>query len=235
MSSEPGSGLSVILPVHNGAKSLERSIRSLEEVLSGLGRDYEIIISEDGSRDRSRDIALSLRSDRIRVLHDSSRLGKGLAITRATDTAAYGIIIFMDADLASDPNHIREIAEKLESGYAIVIGSRYHPRSRIRRALSRHAASIAYNFLVRALLGSTIRDHQCGFKAFNKRLVRDTLSEVEDPHWFWDTEFLVRAQRSGLRILELPINWNEEPGSSFNLLRDGYHMGKCLIRYTLSR
>ncbi len=225
--------LSVILPVYNEEKVLRSSVRRIRQTLKKTGRVFEIIISEDGSTDRTREIAKSLESDDITVLHNSVRMGKGAAIQTAISHTRSNIVIFMDADLASNPGHVKELVGLLESGTAIVIGSRYLDGSKTKRTMVRHVASRGFNFLVRLLLGSKLTDHQCGFKAFRKDLILPLLDEVEDGKWFWDTELLVRAQRKGLKIAEIPIEWTEDNDSRFRIFEDTLHMAYSIASFKI--
>jgi glycosyltransferase AglD len=228
--------VSVIVPAYNEELRLSDSVRKLEGVLEkslcGAGA-FEIIISEDGSSDRTAEIARSLESGRIRLHRNGKRMGKGAAIRNAAAYAKGSIIVFMDADLASDPEQVKTLVDYIEGGAAIVIGSRYLRDSRARRSATRYVASRGFNWLVRTVLGSKLSDHQCGFKAFRKDLVLPVINEVQDPGWFWDTELLVRAQRRGLEIAEIPIGWREAPGSRFRLLPDAFRMACALARFRM--
>ena len=219
--------VSVILPVYNEGKSLERNV--------GRPGDFEIIISEDGSTDDTARIAESLESKRIRVLRNGARGGKGEAIRNAVSLSRGDIIIFMDADLASDPEQVEELAARIRGGAAIVIGSRYLPGSHAKRTPLRYFASRSFNWLVRALLGSRLSDHQCGFKAFRKDSVLPILDQIDDRTWFWDTELLVLAQRQGLKVAEVPIKWEEGAVSTFSLFGDTIRMAASLVAFKLKR
>ncbi len=226
--------VSIIVPAHNEARILRRNVLLIERMLTGIAPDFEIIISEDGSTDGTAQIARSLaRKGRIRSINFPKRQGKGTAIMRAVEHSAGDIILFMDADLASDPSHVRGIVGHIRDGASIVIGSRYLERSRSKRNPVRLVASKGYNFLVRALLGSRLSDHQCGFKAFRKSKLLPVIREVRNERWFWDTELLVRAQRRGLVVKEMPIAWREAEDSKFNLLGDTWHMAASLARFKL--
>lgn len=225
--------VSVILPAYNEGAVLHDNVKRLEAMLAGFLDDFEIIISEDGSTDGTGEIAKSMESRRVRVLRNSARLGKGAAIRRAAGQSRGDIVIFMDADLASNPQHVRELVRLMESGADIVIGSRYLKESRAKRTAVRYVASKGFNWLVRTALGSRLSDHQCGFKAFRKERVLPIIEEVEDEKWFWDTELLVRAQKKGLDVKEIPIEWKEARGSKFRLLRDTANMGMSLLRFRL--
>lgn len=225
--------ISIVIPAYNEELKLERSMILLTREMDRLGCDYEIIISEDGSTDRTAAIARNLRSDRVRSIHSESRNGKGNAIRTASLEAEGDFVIFMDADLASNPKGIKDLICELDNGSAMVIGSRYVAGSSTRRHPVRLIASKGFNWLVRVLLGSKIKDHQCGFKAFRKDKVLPVIKEIESTDWFWDTELLVRLQRQGLSAKEVPIEWDEKGDSKFRLFQDTYNMAKNLIGFKI--
>jgi glycosyltransferase AglD len=97
-------------------------------------------------------------------------------------------------------------------------------QSKVQRSGSRNTASKAYNFAVRLILGSKVRDHQCGFKAFKRDTVLPLLDEVEATHWFWDTEILVRAQRHGFRVKEIAVEWQSGRDTKVSLAKDSWTM-----------
>lgn len=223
--------LSIILPAHNEGARLSRCVERVVRTCAAITNDYEVIIAEDGSTDSTYDIARKLAkgSGRIRLLHSDERLGRGEALARALRTARGDIAVYMDIDLATDLKHLRALVGEVEKGAAIATGSRYAPGARASRTLLRDVASRGYNLLARLLLGSRVSDHQAGFKAFDLRQVLPWLHEVEDKHWFWDTEILVRAQRKGLRIAEVPIEWREGRSSTVKLRNDILYMGWKLL------
>ncbi len=228
-----GKRVSLIVPAYNEEKVIRESVKALQDILEALPVDFEIIISEDGSTDRTLEIAKSMESENVRVVHNEERMGKGASIKNAIDHTRGNIVMFVDADMASDPSHLKQLIEMLDSGAAIVVGSRYLPESDAKRSVVRNLASRSFNTLVRTILGSRLTDHQCGFKAFRKDLVLPVIAEVEDKHWFWDAELLVRAQRKGLKVAEIPIKWSESNDSRFRLLDDTYHMAVSLVRFRL--
>ena len=225
--------ISIVLPVFNEERILERNVRRLEGVLSRLGREYEIIISEDGSTYQTAKIAKSLVSERVRLLRNGKRAGKGAAVRSAAMNASGEIILFMDADLASNLLHMNELIGTIEQGAEIVVGSRYAPGANARRSPIRYLASRSFNWLVRMLLGSKLADHQCGFKAFRKDKVLPILESMENLDWFWDTELLVKAQRSGLAVVEVPVEWKESQDSRFRIIDDTVNMARSLIAFKL--
>ncbi|MBC7114785.1 MAG: flippase-like domain-containing protein [Archaeoglobi archaeon] len=229
--------LSVVLPAHNEEKNIRNAVEKTREKLKELKVDYEIIIAEDGSRDRTYEIALELSEiyDEVRVLHSDERLGRGRALERAFRASQGEILLYMDADLATDLSHISDVLRLMEEGYDIVVGSRKSPLAR--RTFLRRTLSFFYNLWVRMILKSKVRDHQCGFKAFRREKILKILDEVRDNGWFWDTEVLVRAQRNGLKIAEIPVSWVEKEGTKVRFLRDSLEMGlsALLLRIELMK
>lgn len=115
-------------------------------------------------------------------------------------------------------------------GYDFATGSRMMPESDAKRPFKREFASRGYNFLVRLFLHSKLYDHQCGFKAFRREALFELLDEIENEHWFWDTELLVRAQHKGYRVIELPVYWRHGGSSKVNLAKDVKGMGSEIFR-----
>jgi glycosyltransferase involved in cell wall biosynthesis len=207
---------SAVIPVYNDRNALERAIPLSIQYLSGISADFELIIAEDGSTDGSAELVkeFSLKDPRVRLLHSDERLGRGRALNRAFRDAKAPVVCYYDVDLATGMEHLKELIGAIEGGYDIATGSRLLPDSRIQRTGGREFASRGYNLLVRSVLGSRLHDHQCGFKSFRRDRVIALSERVKSPHWFWDTEILVRAQRAGYRVMEFPVHWEQGPGTT---------------------
>jgi glycosyltransferase involved in cell wall biosynthesis len=206
----------VILPVYNDRAALERAVPLTMAALQPIANAFEVIVAEDGSTDGSREYVEQCASSdpRVRLLHGDRRLGRGKALTRAIGATHAPIVCYYDVDLATDLGHLPELVASIREGYDIATGSRLMNESGVRRSGGREFASRGYNLLVRAVLGSRIRDHQCGFKAFNRERLLPVLAQVHATHWFWDTEVLVRAQRCGYRVREFAVRWSEGEGTT---------------------
>lgn len=229
--------VSVILPVYNEANRLEASYARLREYLSKNFESFEIIIVEDDSTDGSQEVAkrISARDGSVLLIHADARLGRGASVARAIKRARGDYVVYMDADLATDLSHTKELVDHVALGASIATGSRLMKGSWATRPLSRHVASTAFNSMVRLLFGSRIRDHQCGFKGFRKKDIIGLVDLVLDDHWLWDTELLILCQALGLRIDEFPVAWVHNGGNSLNaskvkLLRDSAMMGTGLLK-----
>ncbi len=223
--------IAAVIPVYNDRKALEHAIPVSLQYLGEITPDFELIIAEDGSTDGSADLVreTSRQDPRVRLLHSDERLGRGRALNRAFRETSAPIVLYYDVDLATSMEHLRKLVSAIQEGYDIATGSRLLPDSRIRRTGGREFASRGYNFLVRSVLRSRLHDHQCGFKSFRRDRVILVAEKVQERHWFWDTEILVRAQRKGYRILEFPVHWEQGPGTTVRK-SDVTGMGLSVLR-----
>ncbi|MEM4272073.1 MAG: glycosyltransferase family 2 protein [Candidatus Bilamarchaeaceae archaeon] len=218
-----GAKVSIIIPIYNGEVHIEKALRSLGEIMAGTA--YELIIAEDGSTDKTPEILEKLRPEfsRMRILFSKTRLGKGKSLSQAILASKGEICLYMDVDAASGLSGIPTAINAMESA-DIVSGSRLFPGAKVSRSLTREIFSRGYNLLIRILFGSKLHDHQCGFKALRREKITPLLPLVKDTHWFWDTEMLILAQRKGLKVKEIPVEWSEGSDSTVRVLRDTIYM-----------
>ncbi|MFB6227298.1 MAG: flippase-like domain-containing protein [Halobacteriales archaeon] len=230
-----GTEVSVVLPAYDEEDTLETTVGETLDALAGFlpaGR-FEVVIAEDGCTDRTPDIAARLadEDDRVQHLHSADRLGRGKALEQAFELADGDVVAYLDTDMATDMRHLKELIETVRTGEAdVVTGSRWVPGHEADRPMNRSIPSRGFNTLTRLVLRSTLRDHQCGFKAFDREALLAILEDVEDEHWFWDTEVLVRAQRAGCDVHEFPVEWTPKGDTKVDLVRDVFGMGSQIVR-----
>jgi uncharacterized protein (TIRG00374 family) len=227
--------VSVVLPAYNEADTIESTVAvTVETLASFLPADaFEVLIAEDGCADRTPEIAdrLAAEDDRVRHFHSDERLGRGGALERAFEESDGDVLVYFDTDLATDMHHLEELVEAVRTeGHDVATGSRWMPGNVAERPFKRDIASRGYNSLVRLFLRSDVEDHQCGFKAFDRDVLLSLADDVEDDHWFWDTEILVRAQRAGYDIKEFPVDWEPKGDTKVDLVRDVFGMGSQILR-----
>jgi len=230
-----GVDVSVVLPAYNEADTIEGTVETTLATLGAFLPDgtFEVIVAEDGCDDDTPAIAdrLAAADDRVRHVHSDERLGRGGALERAFRESAGETLVYFDTDLATDMRHLEELVESVRTeGYDVATGSRWLPGNRADRPAKRGIPSRGYNALVRVFLRSDLRDHQCGFKAFDRTALLDLLDDVEDDHWFWDTELLVKAQARGLRVKEFAVDWESKGDTKVDLVRDIFGMGSQILR-----
>ena len=219
--------VSVVLPAYNEADKLEGAVTKISQALKETGYRYEIVIAEDGSTDGTAERAeeLAQKFPYVKHIHREKRLGRGTALNNAFRQCKGEVLVYMDLDLATDLKSLKPLVEAITvEGYDLSTGSRMLPESKVERTFSRSISSKSYNFLVRHTLGSKVKDHQCGFKAFKRKPLMQLLGEVEATHWFWDTEIIVRAYRHGYRVEEIPVEWKSGKHTKVNLFKDSSSM-----------
>ncbi|MGA2385662.1 MAG: dolichyl-phosphate beta-glucosyltransferase [Candidatus Bathyarchaeia archaeon] len=219
--------VSIVLPAYNEADKLDGAVEKVSQALKDAGYRFEIVIAEDGSTDGTAERAeeLTQKYPFVRHIHREKRLGRGTALNNAFRQCNGEVFVYMDLDLATDLKALKPLVDAITvEGFDLSTGSRMLPESKVERSLRRNISSKSYNFLVRRMLGSKVRDHQCGFKAFKREAVLGLLGEVEATHWFWDTEILVRAQRRGFKVKEIPVEWTSGRDTKVNFAKDSWNM-----------
>ena len=217
---------SVFVPVYNESKILEKNISLIYKEMKRFKSPFEIIIVDDNSNDQTQAIGkhLEKKQKQIRYVRFASGPSRRENLAKAMKMARGGILVYIDIDLAVNPKYLKNLI--MDSyNWDIVIGSRYLKGSRVKRTFFRRFISNMYNNFMRFWLGSNIKDHQCGFKAFKKSVVFPIISEMGYDKkltrgWFWDAELLIRAQRKGHSIKEIPVEWVRGNKSSFNIRRE---------------
>jgi putative flippase GtrA len=213
--------LDIVVPVHNEEADLEPSVRRLHEHLSWqFPYPFRITIADNASTDATPRIAARLAAE----LPDVTALrlaekGRGRALREAWSASDAQVLAYCDVDLSTDLAALLPLVAPLISGHSdLAIGTRLARSSRVVRGVKRELISRSYNLLLRGALGAGFSDAQCGFKAIRADVARRLLPLVEDAGWFFDTELLVLAERSGLRIHEVPVDWVDDPDSSVDIL-----------------
>lgn len=211
----------VVIPVYNEERALAQTVRTLRAKLdSGIPYPARIIIANNASTDSTARIADDLvRSvHHVKVVHVPEK-GRGRALKRAWLNSDADVVAYMDVDLSTDLDALLPLLAPLVSGHSdIAIGTRLSRSSRVTRGPKREFISRSYNFLIRATVGSRFSDAQCGFKAMRTDASRRLLPLVEDDGWFFDTETLILAERAGLRIHEVPVDWVDDPDSRVDIV-----------------
>ncbi|SEG46489.1 Glycosyltransferase involved in cell wall bisynthesis [Actinacidiphila yanglinensis] len=221
-SSEAPPVLDVVVPVHNEEGSLGPCVRRLHAHLEAtFPYSFRITVADNASTDRTPAIAGQLAAELPEVV--SFRLeqkGRGLALRTVWTASDAPVLAYMDVDLSTDLNALLPLVAPLISGHSdLAIGSRLAQSSRVVRGAKREFVSRTYNLILRGSLAARFSDAQCGFKAIRADVAQRLLPMVEDGGWFFDTEMLVLAERAGLRIHEVPVDWIDDPDSSVDIVR----------------
>ena len=214
--------LNVVIPVYNEEKELATNITTLVDFLQKhlAMINWQMSIVDNASTDRTYAIAraLSLNNKRITALHLDEK-GRGRAVKYAWTRVKTDFVAYMDVDLSTDLKHLPALIGALARGYDVAIGSRNAKGARVYgRNMLRTITSKGYIVLIKLLFWVHFTDAQCGFKAATRRAVDFLIPRVQDDEWFFDTEFLILAEKLGFRIYDEPVTWIDNPGSTVRVL-----------------
>ncbi|MDT4944064.1 MAG: hypothetical protein QOH14_797 [Pseudonocardiales bacterium] len=230
----------IVVPVFNEEGDLEPSVRRLHAYL----RDQfpfraTITIADNASTDATwaRATALAEELPGVHAVHLDAK-GRGRALHHTWSTSTARVVAYMDVDLSTDLAALLPLVAPLLSGHSdMAIGSRLSRTAQVVRGPKRELISRCYNLLLHTTLHARFSDAQCGFKAMRADCARALLPHVRDTAWFFDTELLVLAERSGLRIAEVPVDWVDDPDSRVDIvstaladLRGVARVGRALVR-----
>ena len=212
----------IVVPVHDEETDLAPSIERLSAYLeSSFPFSYRITIADNASTDGTWAIAQELaeRLPWVRAVH-LERKGRGRALRAVWQESDAAVVAYMDVDLSTDLAALLPLVAPLLSGHSdVAIGTRLSNGSRVVRGARRELISRSYNLLLRTTLRARFSDAQCGFKALRRDCAVRLLPLVEDEAWFFDTELLVLAERAGMRIHEVPVDWVDDPDSRVDVVQ----------------
>jgi putative flippase GtrA len=213
--------LDVVIPVHNEEHTVAACVRRLHRhLVATFPYPFRITVADNASTDATTVVASGLVAELPGVeLVRSAQKGRGRALKAVWLASDAPILAYMDVDLSTDLDALWPLVAPLMSGHSdLSIGSRLAHGSRVVRGAKREVISRGYNLILRGALGVRFSDAQCGFKAIRADVAAELLPLVEDPTWFFDTELLVLAERSGLRIHEVPVDWFDDPDSRVDVV-----------------
>src|SRR6266478_2456344 len=211
----------IVVPVRNEERDLAPSVRRLAGFLhESFPFRARITIADNGSTDATWAIAdrLARELPEVRALH-MELPGRGRALREIWSQSEADVLAYMDVDLSTDLNALLPLVAPLLSGHSdLAIGTRLARGARVVRGPRREVISRCYNMLLHATLGAGFSDAQCGFKAIRADMARLLLPLTRDTGWFFDSELLVLAERAGLRIHEVPVDWIDDPDSRVRVI-----------------
>jgi len=211
--------LSVIIPAYNEEKRLSETLEEIDKYLSKQDYNYEILVVNDGSKDRTAEVVedLKLRIGNLRLISNEKNNGKGYVVRRGMMEARGEYRLFTDADNSTSVDQIEKMWPEFEKGYDVVIGSRdvegailNPPQPWIRQLI----LGEGFRLLRKIVVGVWgIEDTQCGFKCFKRKAVEDVFPRCRINRFAFDPEILAIAEKMGYKIKEIPIYWKNDPES----------------------
>lgn len=223
--------IAFILPVYNEEKDLKKGVLKLYNYLvSNKIKSWKIIIADNASTDKTPEIGKQLAKNYTNVFYFYLPIkGRGYALRKTYNSFNAKIYFYMDIDLSTDLNHIKEVLNEMNYN-DIVIGTRLSKNSKVERSLFRELISRTYNLIARFLTKTKVSDLQCGFKAINNKIIEEVIPLVKDNNWFFDSEMLIIAEKRGYKIKEIPIKWTDDPYSKVKILETSLNYLKNLLR-----
>lgn len=213
--------LDVVVPVYNEQAALADSIHRLHRYLhESVPFPARITIADNASVDDTPRIAAELAAELadVRVVRLEQK-GRGRALHQVWSQSDAAVLVYMDVDLSTELAAFAPLVAPLISGHSdLAIGTRLARGARVRRGPKREIISRCYNLILKSTLSAGFSDAQCGFKAIRSDVAAQLLPYVEDTGWFFDTELLILAERSGLRIHEVPVDWVDDPDSRVDIV-----------------
>ena len=227
--------LTIIIPAYNEERRLPRSLEQVVAFVLAQPESMEVLIVENGSRDRTTEIAegYAARHDFIKVMH--SEKGKGAAV-RTGMMAGRGRYLFIcDSDLSMPIAEVRKFLPPMRADYDVAIASREGPGAhRYGEPAYRHLMGRVFNLIVRVLAIPGFQDTQCGFKSFRREVAREVFAALTMTGWAFDVEALFVALRLGYRVVAVPIDWYFDADSRVDPLRDTWRMLRDVFRIRLN-
>jgi dolichyl-phosphate beta-glucosyltransferase len=227
--------LSVVIPAFNEANRLPRYLHSVRNYLRfQFGADYEVLVIDDGSTDRQEECvrAIAVGWDQLRYIKHDRNQGKGAAVRTGMLNASGQYHLFADADGATPIQEEAHLRERIREGADCCVASRllYSKGSLCHRSILRSIGGRCFSLMTRAITGVSVSDTQCGFKMFRAEASRRLFHMSEETGYAFDVEILGLANRLGMRVDEVAVNWSDVPGSKVKLFRDGLQMISDVIR-----
>lgn len=214
--------LSVIIPAYNEERNIARTIKAIHEYLTIKNIDHEILVSIDGSKDKTAEVAESMKTSvsTLTVINVPVNHGKGYAVKEAMMQATGDYKLFTDADNSTSIDHIERMMPYFSQGYDVVIGSiavAGHKVSTGSEPIWRRLFGKMGNLYIQILAVPGIHDTQRGFKIFSKKASEDIFPRQRIMRWGFDVEILALARKFGYKIKEVPVDWKNDPNSHVGL------------------
>ncbi|MFN8399813.1 MAG: dolichyl-phosphate beta-glucosyltransferase [Anaerolineales bacterium] len=228
--------LSIIIPAHNEANRLPRTLEQIFKYLKAQNYSSEVVVVENGSSDNTLELATQFIKDHSNlVVVQEHQKGKGNAVRRGMLVARGEYRFICDADLSMPIEDLAKFLPPVSGDFDIAIGSREAPGAiRYNEPPYRHIGGRAINLAIRFFILPGLQDTQCGFKCFRAETTQMLFEQQTQMGWSFDIELLYLARRKKLRIREIPIHWYFDAGSKVNAIRDALRMISDIFRIHLN-
>jgi dolichyl-phosphate beta-glucosyltransferase len=226
--------LSIIIPAYNEEANIAATLKDIAAFLKGKSYTHQVIVVDDGSTDQTYALAQSLSRlfSSFVILKNPTNRGKGYSVKRGVLSARGELVLFMDADNATRIDQLGGLIKAIDDGYDIAVGSRRVPGAKVKvsQPLYRIILGNVYIILSSIILGTKIKDYNCGFKLFKKDAAKLLFSRLQSEDWSFDSELIFLISRLKLKIKEAAVVWENKKTSKVRPIRDGIKSFLSLLR-----
>lgn len=221
--------LSIVIPAYNESERILPTLGAMAVIVSGMGYSWELIVSDDGSKDNTADLIEALEWANLRVVRHENT-GKGGAVKRGVMAAKGNRILFADADNSTPIEELDRMMAKLDEGFDIAVGSRAAEGAKEEnKSALRHLVSWGLRTVAGMLSGVKVKDTQCGFKLFNEDAAKELFGRQHMLGFSFDLELLYLAHKLGFSVAEVPVRWFDAPGSKVSSVKDSIQFLKDIF------
>ena len=225
---------SIVIPAYNESARIPATLQSVVDFTRRQGWLAEVIVVNDGSRDRTAEVVrnFAAHAPEVRLIENPGNRGKGYSVRNGILQAQGEVVMFTDSDLSAPIEEAPLLFAAIAGGADIAIGSRWLDRSRQthRQPLYRQFFGRCFNAVTRAVMGLHFADTQCGFKAFTRAAAQTVFQLQTIERWGFDPEILFIALKRGFRVVEVPVSWAHDERSRMSYLKDGITMLQEIAR-----
>jgi glycosyltransferase involved in cell wall biosynthesis len=219
---------SIVIPAFNEGARLPATLEAVVSCIRGQGWAAEVIVVNDGSRDRTAEVVreFARNAPEVRLIENPGNRGKGYSVRNGLLQALGEVVMFTDADMSAPIEEAEGLFAAIREGADIAIGSRWLEKGRQthRQPLYRQVFGRCFNAVTRAVMGLRFADTQCGFKAFTRAAAQTVFQLQTIEGWGFDPEILFIALKRGYRIVEVPVSWAHDERTRMSYLKDGLKM-----------
>jgi len=224
----PYPAYSIVIPAYNESGRIPATLRSVLDCIRKHNWNAEIIVVDDGSRDKTAEVvrAVAAQAPEVRMIQNPGNRGKGYSVRNGILQALGEVVMFTDADLSAPMEEAEGLFAAIADGADIAIGSRWLERKRqtIRQPIYRQVFGRCFNGVTRIIMGLRFADTQCGFKAFTRKAAQTVFQLQTIERWGFDPEILFIGLKRGFRIDEVPVSWAHDERTRMSYLKDGMRM-----------
>jgi dolichyl-phosphate beta-glucosyltransferase len=228
--------ISIIIPAYNEERRIKGTLDGILEYMGKRKFDYEIMVVDDGSRDKTVDIVNEYDDKNVRILKNPENRGKGYSVKHGIMKSKYPLVLFSDSDLATPIEELDKFLKHIDEGYDIVIASRNMKESNIviKQPWYRHLIGKTFPLIVSLIAVRGFKDTQCGFKLFKRKAGQRIVKLQTFERFSFDVEILFIAKKLGYKIKEAPVMWIDKEGSTVSAGKDSMRMLRDLFRIRIN-